>query len=384
MGRRKKHETVIAGGAAVLFVLVALCCGGPIALINSLTAPRSEVAPRRTQLTPQQILRSEVVPSVQPEPSFQYRPSQVVDSPAVAVAEEPPALPLADPAATSVESAPAIVPEPKPEIFRKWTDDTGTFTVVAVAARWDSNEAKLQREDGKLLTLPLAKLSATDREYLHATKFPPTYLPGGKVALGKAVGVTDGDTIKLLDDDKGNYTFRLEGIDAPESHQAFGTQAKKALSDKVFGKVVRVEWKEQDKYGRTLGHVYFGNRNINLELVDEGMAWHYKKYSSDQQLAAAEQHARDRKIGLWSATNRIPPWEFRKGTEEKAVVAIPAPIPFAPTPQPIDQNSITVYVTKTGNHYHRSGCRSLSKSQIPISIDRARAGYSRCSVCNPP
>jgi methylphosphotriester-DNA--protein-cysteine methyltransferase len=45
----------------------------------------------------------------------------------------------------------------------------------------------------------------------------------------------------------------------------------------------------------------------------------------------------------------------------------------------------TVYVTATGECYHRSGCRHLSKSRIPIKLKDAKArGYRPCSVCDPP
>lgn len=44
----------------------------------------------------------------------------------------------------------------------------------------------------------------------------------------------------------------------------------------------------------------------------------------------------------------------------------------------------TVYVTNTGEKYHRSGCRYLSRSSIPIDLSRAKAsGYTPCSVCKP-
>ena len=45
----------------------------------------------------------------------------------------------------------------------------------------------------------------------------------------------------------------------------------------------------------------------------------------------------------------------------------------------------TVYITETGECYHRSGCRYLSHSKIPISLKDAKArGYRPCSVCRPP
>lgn len=56
----------------------------------------------------------------------------------------------------------------------------------------------------------------------------------------------------------------------------------------------------------------------------------------------------------------------------------------APSTQ-VDNQSITVYVTKTGSKYHRDGCQYLRQSRIPISLDNAHAqGYGPCSKCNPP
>lgn len=44
----------------------------------------------------------------------------------------------------------------------------------------------------------------------------------------------------------------------------------------------------------------------------------------------------------------------------------------------------TVYVTKTGNKYHRATCKHLTKSKIEMPLSKAKAGYTACSVCNPP
>ena len=49
-----------------------------------------------------------------------------------------------------------------------------------------------------------------------------------------------------------------------------------------------------------------------------------------------------------------------------------------------ESDSYTVYITKTGEKYHRDGCRYLKKSKIAIDYNDARArGYDPCSVCNP-
>lgn len=52
--------------------------------------------------------------------------------------------------------------------------------------------------------------------------------------------------------------------------------------------------------------------------------------------------------------------------------------------EPQTEQAITVYVTNTGSKYHRAGCRSLKKSQIPMSLEDAKAsGYQPCGVCGP-
>jgi endonuclease YncB( thermonuclease family) len=53
---------------------------------------------------------------------------------------------------------------------------------------------------------------------------------------GKVVGVSDGDTITVLDASNNQHKIRLDGIDAPESSRDFGSRAKQSLSDLVFGK----------------------------------------------------------------------------------------------------------------------------------------------------
>lgn len=134
----------------------------------------------------------------------------------------------------------------------------------------------------------------------------------GATLSGLVVGVTDGDTIKVLDAGKSQHRIRLFGIDSPESHQAFGQKAKQYMSKLVFQKNVRVQYVEKDRYGRILGKVYVGSTYVNLEMVKAGYAWHYVYYAKDQlDLAAAEQAARARKLGLWIDPNPIPPWDYR-------------------------------------------------------------------------
>lgn len=131
--------------------------------------------------------------------------------------------------------------------------------------------------------------------------------------VGKVVGVTDGDTLTLLTPEVRQVKIRLADIDTPESHQPYGTQAKKALSDLVFGESVSVEVTTIDRYGRSIGRVTANGTDVNAELVRSGAAWVYRKYSHDPALLLLESQARDARLGLWSLpeADQMPPWEWR-------------------------------------------------------------------------
>src|SRR5262245_15182047 len=109
--------------------------------------------------------------------------------------------------------------------------------------------------------------------------YEPTGQP--QPIIGKVVGVSDGDTITVLDEQKRQHKIRLEGIDAPESNQDFGSRAKQSLSDLVFGKTVTVTSRKKDIYGRVLGDVTVDGKNVNLEQVRRGMAWFYRFYAKE-------------------------------------------------------------------------------------------------------
>jgi micrococcal nuclease len=133
----------------------------------------------------------------------------------------------------------------------------------------------------------------------------------------QVVGVHDGDTLTGLTADKEQVKIRMDAVDAPELKQPFGQAAKNALSDKVFGKTVTVTTKKKDRYGRTVGHVLLGKRDINLEMLEEGMAWHYRQYSKNQRLQQAEDEAKATKKGLWKDQNPVAPWDWRTSEKER-------------------------------------------------------------------
>lgn len=135
--------------------------------------------------------------------------------------------------------------------------------------------------------------------------------------VGKVVGMADGDTVTVLDEQREQHKVRLAGIDAPERSQPFGRHSKEALSDMVFGKAVSVEWNKVDRYGRIIGKIVVEASDVNLRLVEAGLAWWYRKYAveqsaADQRLyAQAEDVAKREQLGLWNESEPVAPWDWR-------------------------------------------------------------------------
>lgn len=142
---------------------------------------------------------------------------------------------------------------------------------------------------------------------------------------GRVVRVLDGDTVAVLTSQKEQIRVRLAEIDAPEKNQPFGMKAKKMLSDLIFARDVSVVKIDTDRYGRTVGRIYQGQTDVNLEMVKAGGAWAYTKYLTDSAFLPAEDAARASKLGLWALPEdqRIPPWQWRK--QERTAHRGPSP-----------------------------------------------------------
>lgn len=137
----------------------------------------------------------------------------------------------------------------------------------------------------------------------------------------KVVGVSDGDTLTCLTASNEQVKVRLAEIDAPEKDQPYGQTAKQALSDLAFGKQVRLDIQETDRYGRSVARVHAGSTDVNAELVKQGAVWVYRQYNRDKSLIPLESQAKAAKLGLWALQEdqRIPPWDWRKGVRNQAV-----------------------------------------------------------------
>ena len=139
----------------------------------------------------------------------------------------------------------------------------------------------------------------------------------------KVTRVTDGDTVKVTGNDV-KMTIRLVGIDAPETSkkknqpgQPFSQKSTKHLAGLVLNKSVEVKSYGTDRYGRTLGVIFVGEKNVNLEMVKVGLAEVYRGQPAKgldlKPYWNAETEAKKAGIGMWALGDKyISPKEWRR------------------------------------------------------------------------
>jgi endonuclease YncB( thermonuclease family) len=154
-------------------------------------------------------------------------------------------------------------------------------------------------------------------------------LPGATAAAAApafqatVVSIGDGDTLRVRRGQQ-RLTIRLACIDAPEMAQSpWGQQARQALSLRLSpGRPVTVAPQDTDRYGRTVAEV-ISDTNINLALVEDGLAFAYRRYLGACDAGAyleAEERARRQRLGVWQVPGGLTrPWDFRRGRRSARV-----------------------------------------------------------------
>jgi micrococcal nuclease len=115
--------------------------------------------------------------------------------------------------------------------------------------------------------------------------------------------VVDGDTVELDTGERVRYLL----VDSPELGDCFGAEAAEHNRRLVEGETVTLDYDVQcrDDYDRLLAHVAVGGREIDLLLVERGLACTLvvPPNGSDRapEVEAAEARARREGVGLWGA-----------------------------------------------------------------------------------
>jgi endonuclease YncB( thermonuclease family) len=168
---------------------------------------------------------------------------------------------------------------------------------------------------------------------------------------GRVTGIVDGDTINVRIFAKKQIRVRIAFIDAPEEGQAFGSRAKAAMSELVFGKDVKLRPHTIDRHGGLVARVLIDNQDAGLELLKEGLCWVYEKYVGEASAEirsnywAAQADAQSDRLGLWQDPDPVPPWEWRK---EKRTTTPVSWLPIASC------STIPIFITSliTDERYH--------------------------------
>lgn len=216
-----------------------------------------------------------------------------------------------------------------------------------------------------------------------------------KPLTGKVVAISDGDTVTVLDATNTQYKIRFQGIDAPESRQAFGTRSKQSLSDLIFGKQVTVEWNARDRYQRILGKVLLEGRDINLEQLKADMAWYYRAYERDvaagdrKPYSDAEAQARAAKRGLWAEGAPVTPWDFRRSERVGGAATDRGQSQPAASGETSASTSVSgnIVGNKNSRKYHLPGCpgydQTLEKNRVYFksAAEAEAAGFTKAGNC---
>lgn len=128
--------------------------------------------------------------------------------------------------------------------------------------------------------------------------------------------IHDGDTFKATLVNKAVMDCRIWGIDAPELDQAWGKVAKSALIELIHNKRVEITVKG-NSYNRQVVQVIANGRDIGLELIKMGLAWHSDKHASEMaEYQQAQKEAEKEKRGLWGDRKPIVPWKWRENRKK--------------------------------------------------------------------
>lgn len=174
-----------------------------------------------------------------------------------------------------------------------------------------------------------------------SSSVPPTWLVFAVLMVGLAAGsqpaiaeataatstlratvvrVLDGDSLQVRLD-SGPIEVRLHAADAPEYDQPGGREARHALEHRLApGTIVELEPIEQDRYERIVAVVHAGADDVNAWVVQQGHAWAYRHYTTDERYCHWEDDARQAQRGLWRlpASTRIAPWDWRRRARDPA------------------------------------------------------------------
>lgn len=195
--------------------------------------------------------------------------------------------------------------------------------------------------------------------------------------FGGVVRVIDGDTL-----DVGGARVRLHGIDAVEADQTCrprqgpdwdcGTWVTQQVRALVEGREVSCDFVEYDRYGRSVSRCFVGETDIGRTLVQQGLAFAFRKYSMDYDLDEKAAFVAGR--GLHAHTVQ-PPAQHRL----TRIRGRDAPDAGCTIKGNISGKGVRIYHVQGQEHYDRTGIRTDKGERWFCSEAEARAAGWRAA-----
>lgn len=298
------------------------------------------------------------------------------------------------------------------ELSEREETNTENFKEESITQAEKKELAKLETEKEEQIRKEVEKEEQTIIENEKLAKLKKRFMSA------KVTKHVDGDTVHVTTDSGQVLKIRMIGVDTPETvHPSkpvefYGKEASDFTKENLFGKTVYLEKdvSDTDRYGRSLRYIWIDvpqeitkeeikTKMFNGMLVARGFAnsstyqpdIKYQEYFSDFQ-----REARNKNLGLWDE-KRLAEFEApsTNKVENNKSNGVGQNNGNSNTPNETNKTNVEnttpttdavyeVFITNTGTKYHKSGCRHLKSSSIPISKKEATSqGYEPCKVCKP-
>lgn len=205
---------------------------------------------------------------------------------------------------------------------------------------------------------PAAQLVAEATEPLVEQDIKPTVIEEFNATVFR---VTAGDSL-TIQIDKALVSVHLEGVASPKDGQPFHKQSLEELRTQLLGKTVTVQKTGVSNSNGIVGNVLVEGVNVNVRMIEAGLAWHDRRLNHDLELKTLEVEARKARIGLWADSSPIPPWEWQTQHEAAAqpLKSVVANQPSKRTPMP---DTEPLFIPPTSSKKPRKGVYQESEAE---------------------
>ncbi|MFY9510961.1 MAG: thermonuclease family protein [Rubrivivax sp.] len=129
---------------------------------------------------------------------------------------------------------------------------------------------------------------------------------------GTVSEVYDGETVLVNPPSGAAFQVKLNGIDAPEICQTWGTEAKAALKEWVQDRQVSILPAGRADKASLSGTLMLEGANINRRMVEEGHAWSVRTRWDQGPFMKQERMAKALNRGLFGQCGAQMPADFRR------------------------------------------------------------------------